>query len=66
VSEETKPVCPRCGTNDLVIQISNGWHCNRDATDFGVELNPIAAQARRAREQAVGFPSPAERNHAQK
>jgi ribosomal protein L37AE/L43A len=38
--EETKPVCPKCGSN-LVIQIANGKHCNQCGLDFDIEKSHV-------------------------
>jgi len=42
--EETKVVCPRCGST-LIVRLGNADHCNQCALDFNLEKNPVAARA---------------------
>jgi hypothetical protein len=55
--EETKAVCPDCGS-ELVVEISNMKKCNQCGAQWGLDRNPIVAQAaaRKAeRSPSTGF-----------
>jgi len=41
---ETKPVCPKCGS-DLIVMIANASHCQQCGADFGLDRHPIATAA---------------------
>jgi tRNA(Ile2) C34 agmatinyltransferase TiaS len=44
MSEETKPVCPKCGSN-LIQSITNASRCGQCGHQFDLDRNPISTQA---------------------
>jgi len=47
MSEETKPVCPKCGcSGELVIELGHGRHCNACGHDFDLVKNPVPRASR--------------------
>jgi tRNA(Ile2) C34 agmatinyltransferase TiaS len=59
--EETKPVCPRCGST-CVVEMSNAKTCNQCGNRWDQVKDPISERARKARADAVGWPVHPERN----
>jgi tRNA(Ile2) C34 agmatinyltransferase TiaS len=55
--EETKPVCPRCGST-LVVEFANMKRCNQCGHQFDLERFPIVARARAERSERTGWKRP--------
>jgi tRNA(Ile2) C34 agmatinyltransferase TiaS len=55
MSEETKPICPKCGS-ELIGEISNFKKCLQCGHQFALVKDPISARAHKARADAVGWP----------
>jgi hypothetical protein len=55
MSEETKPTCPKCGS-ELIQPISNASRCGACGHQFNLDRNPIATRAQTARADARGWP----------
>lgn len=51
MNEEPRPVCPKCGSNELVVRISNADHCNSCGISFNQTRDPVGESARRRKQE---------------
>jgi len=53
---EDKPICPKCGSSELVITLANQKHCNACSEEFQIDRHPIASAAHANKSQGwVGW-----------
>jgi hypothetical protein len=45
------PICPKCGSEELIVPLGNQKHCNGCGHDFDLDRSPIATAAQAARDR---------------